>query len=64
MTIPPATYVKIRCGLPEVRAKPMNGPARTARMSKRQPHPRSLDPGRLGRCLGRSRGRRPTRLAT
>ncbi len=56
VTIPPATYVKIRCGLPEVSPKPMNGPARSARMSKRQPHPRSLDPGRLGRRLARSRG--------
>src|SRR5947207_354955 len=45
---------------PAVReATPMNGPARTARMSKRQPHPRSLDPGRLDR----SRGLRPFRLA-
>ena len=59
-TIPPATYVKIRCGLPFVSATPMNGPARTARMSKRQPHPRSLDAGRLD-C---SRGLRPVRLAT
>src|SRR5712692_7942396 len=55
-TIPPATYVKIKCGRPEVSATPMNGPARTARMSKRQPQQRSLDHGRLGCRLARSRG--------
>src|SRR5437588_202866 len=52
MTIPPATYVKIRCSLPFVSATPRNGPVSTARMSKRQPHPRSLDRGRRARRRG------------